>query len=218
MRFLYSENAKDEVVNLHKDEFKHLKVRRQKQGSEIHLRNLEDQFLYKYKIEEIKRDGARLVLMQKEMCEILPHDFTLGWCMVDPKTVEKTLPMLNELGIKKIVFVYSEYSQKNYTLDLKRVRRILINSSQQCGRSRLMEIETKDSVGEFLSEYPKSKVVDFGGSSSFNADGIKSVLVGAEGGFSQKERGLFKNVLSFKTPLILTSESACVGICSKILL
>ncbi len=138
----------------------------------------------------------------------------LGWCVVDPKTIEKTLPMLNELGVGKISFVYCARSQKNFRLDFDRFTRILINSSQQCGRSRLMALERFDTLDDYLRAYPDSAVLDFGGEPLPCERSFASILVGCEGGFSGDERKKFgdRPIYGLRTPLILRSETAAVTV------
>ncbi|XPV54809.1 MAG: hypothetical protein ACNI3H_07545 [Halarcobacter ebronensis] len=55
----------------------------------------------------------------------------MAWCIVDPKTIEKELPYLNELGVRKITFISCDYSQKNFKLNFEKLEKILVNSSSQ---------------------------------------------------------------------------------------
>jgi len=222
MQFLYHPDSGLSKIKIEGESYKYIfKVRRHKEGERIALRNLTDQFIYFYKIESVTRREAELLFLEKEEKVIMPkHSMHIGWCIIDPKVVEKTLPMLNELGVEKITFIYCARSQKNFKLDFERLKRILINSSQQCGRSKMMELELVSSIDEYLKTYPQSAVLDFGGKHIICEDMVKSILVGCEGGFSEEERELFKNrtVFTLKTPLILRSESAVVAAASTFLL
>ena len=144
----------------------------------------------------------------------------VGWCIVDTKTVEKNLAMLNEIGVSKVTFMYADYSQKNFKFDKERLERILINSCEQCGRSSLIEFEFLQSVDEFLTYYPKSAIIDFSNKLLEKDCEQESFLIGPEGGFSQRERELFHNheIYGFDTAFILKSESAVMSVCAKILL
>jgi 16S rRNA (uracil1498-N3)-methyltransferase len=137
----------------------------------------------------------------------------IGWCIIDTKIIEKTLPMLNEMGVGKISFIYCDRSQKNFKINLERLKKILVNSSQQCGRSKMMEIEILKSLKEYFKRYPKSAILDFGGK-SINSGEIDSIVIGCEGGFSKNEKEQFedKKCYSFNTAMILKSESAAVAI------
>ena len=171
----------------------------------------------------MERKKAILSLVREEEKIILPNKtLHIGWCVVDPKTVEKILPSLNELGVSKITFIYCDYSQKNFKPNLQRLEKILVNSSQQCGRSALMELDICGSIVEFMDNYPQSYVLDFCKKSidDVPAEEISTLLVGCEGGFSQEEREGFDNekVVGFSSNLILRSETALLGAASKILI
>ncbi|WP_353663279.1 16S rRNA (uracil(1498)-N(3))-methyltransferase [Hydrogenimonas sp. SS33] len=220
MQFLYHPDAGLPDLTVEGEAYRYLfKVRRFKVGERIALRNLADDYLCFYRIEKVTRREAQLRFLEKEARVVMPErPLHLGWCIVDPKTVEKTLPMLNELGVGKITFVYCERSQKNFRPDFERLRRILVNSCQQCGRSRLMALETASSVADYFEKYPGSAVLDFGGAPLPCEGGVNAILVGCEGGFDEAERKLFENrtIYGLETPLILRSETAAVTAAARI--
>jgi len=217
MEFLYYPNPSNNII-LSGDEHKYLfKVRRVKKEELIKIRNLKDDYLYIYEIENINKKEAILTLKEKKLSPNKPKKFFhLGWCIIDPKNIEKTLPTLNEIGVSKISFIYCDYSQKNFKLKLDRILKILINSCQQCGRSDLMEIEILNSTKEFFEKYD-FLALDFDGKEIECKDYNKAFLIGPEGGFSEEERKLFKEKIKLKG-FILRSESAACSIASKILL
>ena len=218
MEFLYHPEAGKEIMNIEGERYNYLfKVRRHKKGEVIHLRNMQDGVLYRYRIEEVHRREATLVLIDKKKKEVIPKRFFhLLWCVVDPKTIEKTLPMLNEIGVSKITFVYCDRSQKNFRLKLEKLRKILINSSQQCGRSRLMELEIISSLNEVLQKYDNIVLIDFCEKKLECSDNIERVLVGPEGGLTQKERKKFENIRGLDG-FILRSETAVVAVSGKVM-
>lgn len=220
MQFLYIAESGDEIIRLKDDTFRHLMVRREKKDEIIKTRNLKNSTLYSYKIESISKKEAILRLIDKKELEIVPKRFLhLCWCIIDPKAIEKSLPTLNEIGVAKISFIYCQRSQRNFKVDLKRCEKILINSSQQCGRSNIIELELVDKLKNVIDSYQDIVVLDFGGISCFDAD-IKRVLIGPEGGFSDDERELLSHLkkISFNTNSILKSESAAISIAAKVLL
>lgn len=220
MQFIYVKECGSSSLTLDVKEYAHIfKVRRVKLGSNLFLRNLVDDFVYEYKIEDISKKVATLTLIEKKELQKKPQkELHVGWCVVDVKTVEKTLAMLNEMGVTKISFVYADYSQTHFKLDSARLQRILINSCEQCGRSDLMEFETIQSVKEFLELYTESIVIDFSEKSFEENLTCKTFLVGPEGGFSDKERKLFsdRDIYGLKAGVILRSETAVVGVCAKL--
>jgi 16S rRNA (uracil1498-N3)-methyltransferase len=143
----------------------------------------------------------------------------IGWCIIDPKSIEKVLPSLNEMGVEQISFIFCDRSQKNFKIDYKRLKKIILNSSQQCGRSRLMTLASVSSLDEFLKLYPNSNILNF---SKNSIDNIVSetIVIGCEGGFTNREIALFEadKTVGLQTPLILRSESAVSAVSSKILL
>ncbi len=218
MQFLYYPETSKNII-LSGNEHKYLfKVRRMKKDELINIRNLKDDFLYTYKIEDINKKEARLKLINKELKSNKPHTFFhIGWCIIEPKNIEKTLPGLNEIGVGKISFIYCDFSQRNFKLKLDRLKTILINSCQQCGRSDMMDIEIISSSKEFFEKYPDFIALDFNGENIECKNYNKPFLIGPEGGFSENEREYFKEIVKLKS-FILKSESAACALASKILL
>ena len=222
MQYLFESEAGKETLEIKDESYRYLfKVRRHKIGETVTLRNLEDNFVYFYKIKSVSKKEALLVLKDKSELVIKPSRYLhVGWCIVDPKIIEKTLPMLNEIGVSKISFIYCQRSQKNFKINFQRVQKIVINSSQQCGRSEMMEFEELNSVQNFLEIYPKSAIIDFGGKSLKSSLPLETVIIGCEGGFSENERKFFTNrpIYKVETPMVLRSESAAVAVSAMILL
>ncbi len=221
MQFIHCKEAGEINLTLNVRGFSHIfKVRRVKNGEILFFRNLIDDKLYSYKIININKREASLELINSKVLKIeAKKSLHVGWCVVDPKTIEKTLPFLNELGVSKISFVYCEFSQKNFKIDLDRINRILINSSQQCGKSEMMKIEILENLSDFLKLYPKSKIIDFSEKKIDKNENINSFLVGCEGGFTKNERELFEkvNIRGLSSPMILRSETAVLSLSSVFL-
>ncbi len=224
MKFLYEKSAGNETIILKDDNYKYIfKARRHKADQDLYLRNLSDDFIYRYKILKIsKKDAVLKLLGKKKLVVTSSKVLHIGWCIIDHKMIEKVLPMLNELGVKKISFVYCDKSQRNFKINLDKINKISLNSCMQSGRSDVMEFEILNSIKEYFEKYPQSCILDFGGK---NLDDVKnfgdnfSVLIGCEGGFSQRERELFlgKSIYAFKVPFVLKSETAVVAVSAKYL-
>lgn len=222
MQFVYHIKAGEKELIVDLNEYAHLfKVRRVGLGDVLEWRNLHDGYMCTYKITNIGKKEAILELVsQKEYSVKAPKSLHVGWCVIDPKIIEKTLPMLNELGVEKISLVYADFSQKQYKMDEERMHRILINSSQQCGRSHLLEIEILNSVKTYCEMYPNSAILDFCDTKISDKSEISSILIGPEGGFSEKERIFLaqRAIFGLSCPSILRSETAVVAVASKILI
>lgn len=221
MQYLFEDKSGEQNIILRGDSHHYIfKVRRHRQNEIIALRNLKDDTLHLYKIISIDKKEAVLELTEEKNLQITAKkELHIGWCLIEPKNIEKVLPSLNEIGVSKITFISCARSQQNNKIDLERFRRIVLNSSQQCGRSQMMEFEKMDSLKEFLSKNPDSYILNFSQNHISNGRDIKTIVIGCEGGFTDKEVALFdaSKIIGFDTPLILKSESAVCAVASKVL-
>ncbi len=217
MQFVYLEDCGKEVVEIRGEQYNHIfKARRKKANDIIKCRNLKDKNLYSYAITSIDRRMAILKMLDSISLEVKPkRELELFWCGVESKTIEKTIPILNEIGVSKLSILMCQRSQKNIIYDLDRLKRIAIRSCEQCGRSDLIEIEVeKRCLKELLNNHNDIVVVDFEGENRVELLKENSrFLIGCEGGFSDEERELFSGHKRYKfgSEIILRSESAAVA-------
>jgi 16S rRNA (uracil1498-N3)-methyltransferase len=220
--YLYHKEAGASTLTLTGDAHRYLfKVRRHKAEEQLHLRNLEDGYLYTYEVVSIDKRSVVLSLHDQRQLEIkASRSLHIGWCIIDPKNIEKILPSLNEMGVEKITFIYCKRSQKSFKPDFKRLEKILLNSSQQSGRSIMLQLDVMESLEAFLDKYPQSYMLNFSQSSVSAKEDISTIVIGCEGGFHEEEVSLFptEKIVGFETPLVLKSESAVCAAASKILL
>lgn len=223
MQFTYDEFCGENNLEIKDEVYNYLiKARRHKIDDEIYFRNLKDENLYLYKIVLIDKKRAVLNLLNTEK-KILVNNKKLhvGWCVIDPKTVEKYIASLNEMGVDKISFIYSDYSQKNFKINIEKLEKILINSSCQCGRSDIIKLDIYKNLNEFISKNKNVYFLDFSTTLiDEKKDEIKTIVIGCEGGFSNNERENFDKdfIVGFDSNLILRSETAVLAVCSKIIL
>ena len=218
MQFIYHPNPTTQLI-LSGENHKYLfKVRRLKKDELVKVRNLKDDYLYIYTIQNINKKEAVLTLKEKILKPNIPKKyFHLAWCVIEPKNIEKALPGLNEIGVSKISFIYCDFSQRNFKLKPERLEKILINSCQQCGRSNLPEIEILNSSNEFFTKYPDFYALDFNGKKINSTECKFPFLIGPEGGFSENERKNFEKIYKLES-FILRSETAAIATAGKILL
>ncbi|MGH2278946.1 16S rRNA (uracil(1498)-N(3))-methyltransferase [Aliarcobacter sp. ERUVET-7] len=223
MQFIYDKNAKNELLKIEDENYNYIvKARRHKLDDILDFRNLEDDFLYSYKISQIDKKSLFLNLLKKEE-KIIENSkkIHLAWCVVDPKTIYENIASLNELGVDKITFVYSDFSQKNFKINFEKLEKILINSSSQCGRSSIIKLDIYKNIDTFIKDNPDIYFLDFSQTSiDSKVLDIKTLMIGTEGGFSKRERELFnKNfIVGFSSNLILKSQTAIISATSKIIL
>jgi len=222
MLYLYHKESGTPQLTLTGDDHRYIfKVRRHKVEDILYLRNLEDELLHRYLITYIDKHSVLLRLQESSCLEVkAKQSLHIGWCIIDLKSIEKVLPSLNEMGVKKITFIYCKRSQKSFKVDFKRLEKILLNSSQQSGRSEIMKLEMAEDLISFLAKNPKSKMLNFSENNFILTASFDTIVIGCEGGFHEEEVTLFKpeNIVGFDTPLVLKSESAVCAVASKILL
>ena len=223
MQFTYDEFCGGNISEIKDEVYNYLiKARRHKIDDEIYFRNLKDENIYLYKIVLIDKKKAVLNLIFSEKKVLINQKkLHLGWCVIDPKTIEKYIPSLNELGVDKITFIYSDFSQKNFKINIEKLEKILINSSSQCGRSDIIKLDVCKNLDEFLKNNKDIHFLDFSNKLiDEKKDEIKTLVIGCEGGFSKNEREKFNidYVVGFESNLILRSETAIIAATSKMIL
>jgi len=109
MQFVYHKDSSLPSIDIEGKDYNHIfKSRRTKKQDFIYTRNLKDKYLYKYIIKDINKKSATLVLDSKTISRTTPKKILdIVWCVIDPKEIQKTIPQLNEIGVKSITFIYS---------------------------------------------------------------------------------------------------------------
>ena len=221
MQFTYHKDSGLDTLEIDAEIHKYLfKVRRHNIEDELHFRNLEDSYIYSYKVDSINRRKTILSLQSFEEKIIEPKkELHIGWCKIDPKSIEKVIASLNELGVTKITFINCEFSQGKYIVNYEKLEKLLINSSQQSGRSSIIKLEECESLDKFLEIYPESYMFNFSKNLiDDKKNDIKTIVIGCEGGFSNDEVIAFNEdkIVGINSNLILRSETGVITIASKI--
>jgi 16S rRNA (uracil1498-N3)-methyltransferase len=220
VKFILNCDAGKPQLRLSGDEYKYvIKVRRHVVGNILSFRNhinLSEEYRYVLESADGRNAGFVLESHSTVVCEAA-HQLHIGWCIIDPKTIEKVLPMLTEMGVAKITFIGCHRSQRNFRYDYDRFERIMESSIMQCGRTSFIKFGESDSLSDFLSEHPDSVILDFGGEELSRTESFETVVIGCEGGFHESERALFSNhrIRHFSSPMILRSESAAVAVAAR---
>jgi len=223
MQYLYHPDAGASVLTLEGDAHRYLfKVRRHRAGELVYLRTGYDDVLYRYRITGLDKKTAHLTLEEQSILPIASENILhIGWCRIDPKNIEKVLPMLNEMGVVSITFFPCARSQKNFKPDFARMEKILLNSSQQCGRSQRMRLEQVESLEAFLASKPEAYLLHFSEQTlPCDIETPLTIVIGPEGGLTEGETALFtpEKIVGLGTPMILRSESAAVAVGARVLL
>ncbi|WP_104753359.1 16S rRNA (uracil(1498)-N(3))-methyltransferase [Helicobacter salomonis] len=218
MQFSYHPHAGQSEIMVEGELYRHLYLSRRTQAQAIlPFRNLEDSNLYLYAHTSVHKKRACLHLLETRHAPKCPaHQVHLIWALIALKEIERVLPYLNQMGVTKISFFYAQYSQRQElwgTRQFERLRKILIASNQQSGRSDLMRLELLTSTQEALQMYPEAKILDLQGRKTPQSSHLEQgMLIGPEGGFSTQERQLFetREIYSAPNSFILTSEGAAL--------
>ncbi len=185
-------------------------------GEIFDFANLRDSAIHRYKIMAVNKKSAEFMLVDSaHIRQDSPKTHIIQAVISD---FDKILPFLNELFVEKISLFYADFSQRNIKVNLERLDSILISSSMQCGRLSKMQIEVFNSLDEVISAYSDLVALDFGAKCE-DLRNLNRFIIGAEGGFSQRERKMFVDskirTTSLNHSLILRAQSASIFVASQ---
>lgn len=175
-----------------------------------------------YKIVEINDREAHLQHITDFERKVPKREIFLFFSLLKKDKNDWVLQKCTELGVSHFVPLLAERSEKTGFV-VERAEKILIEAAEQCGRSDIPTVREPVLVQTALSEF-NSRVLLYiceQESEDMAADISRAgVLIGPEGGWSEKEKDLFK---SEKLPHLnlhdftLRAETACVAAAAKLL-
>ncbi|MDE5841834.1 MAG: 16S rRNA (uracil(1498)-N(3))-methyltransferase [Malacoplasma sp.] len=223
----FSIQIKNNKVWFSDSDLKHLQVLRIKPNQKI---KCIDQYnnLVTVEILHLNPIKTRIINIISNSSFNYPYDITCFLGIIKKHNFELAVQKLNELNIKKIVPVYFNYSQKNYTLNFERLEKIISESKKQCNRKSDLIITNPIVFNDLINElgnyennflaYEKQKYSEWDKIKQDTNRSLNKIsfIVGPEGGFSEKEIiELQKKCLSLKlTNTILKSETAVIYLAS----
>jgi 16S rRNA (uracil1498-N3)-methyltransferase len=226
--FIDKENINNQTVKITGEEFNHLnKVLRLKEKDEI-VCLTGDGFDYHCQIVNInkKKAEAKILNKTKNLCDPkIVIDVFQG--IPKGEKVNLIVQKLTELGANSITFFESDFTIAKANSDkLIKLNKIAKEACKQCGRSMLLEIKPfiqLKNIEKFLNEYDivlylfekasENSISNLVGTIK-NSKKV-AVIIGAEGGFSQKENTLLNQLnltQIFLGERILRTETACIAI------
>lgn len=178
-----------------------------------------------YELAELSKTEAHLKLIT-ELKRRLPakHSY-LFFCLLKRDNTEHILQKATELGATNLIPIISERTIKK-DFNIARAEKIVIEASEQCGRSDIPNLRSPIKLPTAIEEYEnrlKLLVCDTDG--KVIALDIKKdvkpvgVFVGPEGGWTEAERRLFKskNIESFSLgDMVLRGETAAITAIAKL--
>lgn len=177
-----------------------------------------------YKLADISKTEAHLQLVT-DMERVVPrrHVYLL-WSLLKKDNNDHILQKCTELGVTNFVPILSERSVRtNFNMD--RANKIVIEASEQCGRSNVPTVRDPIHLEKALEQYKDHVefiVFEKGEETELKLDDSKKygLLIGPEGGWSDTEKELFKSSGFHHIAIsdhVLRAETAAVVAVSKLL-
>lgn len=215
-------------VALEGDEARHLaKVRRVKEGEIVELFNGKG-LAFHAQVVSVQKDRVLLRQGGPPLPDrIVPVSLTLATAVPKGDRFDWLIEKATELGVTRLVPIVTERSVVDPRMaKLDRLRRNVIEASKQCGRNRLMQIESTIPWKDFLKlPIENAWLCDPSGSrlpnhAAMRGEATSCVAVGPEGGFTEGEiaaaRASGWTVLSLGATL-LRIETAGIVACARVL-
>ncbi len=214
IRLYFSDKIQSELISyLTREQSHYVKdVMRLKIGDSFSVFN--DQGEWNAIIENYEKDGARIKILKKVRNKKSEKNVWLAFSPIKQNPLNFMIQKTTELGIQKFIPVICERSVVN-DINIERIKKIIIESSEQSNRLSVPEITKKESLKNFLKLFPKDGCIifcdincnksNFKNILSKKIKGPVCILVGPEGDFSENERQLIIE-LNQTCPLSLASN------------
>ncbi len=178
---------------------------------------------YACSVTSVKKDKTELEILNKtENVGETATNYSLYLSVIKQDRFELAVQKTTELGINRIVPVYSTYTQRGGSLNYDRLIRIAIAACEQCGRSRLPVIEQGIEFDELVRRAQNSYLIfpwerEMHNSMQSAIDKKQtdvSVFIGPEGGITEEEKNRLVNAGAKSVTLgkrILRAETAAIA-------
>lgn len=224
---------KNDMVLIDGDEFHHLsKVLRTVVNEKIQI-VCGDDYIYNCEVCSIEKHEATAKVLSKEFCHSNPKiviDIFQG--LPKGEKLEVLVQKLTELGANKIIPFESEHTiAKNNPIKMERLNKISKQACKQCGRSIPLEINSTISLMSIKQYLENYDLVIFLYEKAVKIDNITrltskiqdskkiAIIVGSEGGFSEKESDFLSKLQTEKIWLgnrILRTETASIALVAHV--
>lgn len=200
MRRFFGEKKNDKIV-ITGEEYNHLRnVLRLNVGDEI-LVSLNDENEYACEITSFGRNDAVCKIIGSKPCDGNPRkNIVIFQAITKRPKFEFIVQKATEIGITKIVPFVSEFVIAKVTENkMDRLESIAMNACKQCERTIMPLIDKPKNIDEVIASFKDFDLILFAneradkGEAIANLDKYKNIaiIVGSEGGFSQKEKEKF---------------------------
>ena len=229
IRLYFEKRLKDDLVSSLSSEQSHYikNVMRVKQGDIISLFNNNDGE-WDARIVNHKRDATEFKIEKISRSQGFGNNLWLAFSPIKKIPLNMMIQKTTELGIQKFIPILCERSAvKN--ININRVKKIIIEASEQSNRLSVPKVENMESIKDFLNYFPKNGCIVFCDINcneknlkqvlSKKIEGPTCILVGPEGDFSETERQLIIGLeqtyslsLAFNILRVETAAIAAVAI------
>lgn len=187
----------DGYIIIENEELTHLsKVLRQKQGDKI-ICICDDEYEYFCKIESIDKKTCKAKIEKIEKCIGIPNkNIFLFQALPKKEYLDEIVVKAVELGVTTLQLFISDFSNSS-KINEERINAQILSASKQCQRSQLMKCLPLIKFSQMPSMLQQFDLIIFANEKEpkktiFDIPNIKNakniaVIVGNEGGFSEKE-------------------------------
>lgn len=174
-----------------------------------------------YQFTKLEKGSAHLKHVTDLERSVPGKNTYLLWSLLKKDKNDWVLQKCTELGVSHFIPLLAERSEKT-SLDLDRSRKIIIEAAEQCGRSDIPSLREPMLVETAIADYTEEMdlyVCQQKGEVAAGASDI-GLLIGPEGGWSEKEKKLFSKIELPHLGLgafTLRAETAAVAAIAKIM-
>ena len=225
IRLYFSKELKANLIsNLSNEQSHYIKnVMRLKLGDTISLFNSTNGE-WSVKIVNHNKENTEFKVEKLIENKKLENDLWLAFSPIKKNYLDMMVQKTTELGIQKFIPILSERTVVK-GINIERLKKIIIEASEQSNRISVPEIKNLEPLKDFLSKFPNSGSLIFCDINCGKSDlknilskkkqGPVCILIGPEGDFSEKERQLIikrKEIFSLSLANnILRAETAAIA-------
>ena len=150
-------------------------------------------------VESYEKNGAKIKIMEKVRNKDNEKNIWLAFSPIKQNALNFVIQKGTELGVQRFIPILSERTVVR-EINIERIKKIIVEASEQSNRISVPEINRPESLKNFLSQFPKNGYLIFCdlNCEKNNLKDILSkkteepicVLIGPEGDFSEIERKL----------------------------
>ncbi len=200
-------------------------VLRFKPGQQITLfNNIKEERLYE--VDVVESNAVHLKLVTELKPTLPKKDVYLCFSLLKKDKNDWVLQKATEIGVNHLLPIISSRVEKK-GLNLDRAKKIVVEASEQCGRTNIPSIREPVGLETAIKELRQNSNLYFADQGGKDLNTIKSnedkpevIFIGPEGGWTESETKLLNNSEAIKvglSDLTLRAETACVVAASQLL-